>query len=52
MCLNMNILPMDGDFLYEMEFHEMVSLNHFCKLDLHLPVSLKKLDIISECLNI
>ena len=22
-------LPIDGDFLYEMEFHEMMSLNHF-----------------------
>ena len=38
MCLNMDILPMDGDFHYEMEFHEMVSLNRFCKSDVHLLV--------------
>ena len=38
MCLNMNILPMDGDFLYEMEFHDMMSLNHFCMSDVRLSI--------------
>ena len=38
MCLYMNILPMDEDFLYEMEFHEMMSLNHFYMADVRLSV--------------
>ena len=42
MCLNMDILPMDGDFPYEMEFHEMMSLNHFCKSNVRTFIGLIK----------
>ena len=40
MGLNMDILPMDGDLSYKMEFcfHEVMSPNQFCQWDVRFPV--------------